>query len=67
MHSPGADLEAARSAWQQLAEASGGMWRLSIRRTPPHLEVHAQLPATRPAGAHGLLDAFAGLGRTVMA
>jgi hypothetical protein len=66
-HSPGADLDAARAAWRSLAEASGGMWRLSIRRTPPHLEVHALLPTARSTGAEGLIGAFAELGKAVSA
>jgi hypothetical protein len=67
LHSTGADPDAARVAWGSLAAATGGMWRLSIRRTPPHLEVHALLPATRSMSAEGLIDAFAELGRSVIA
>jgi hypothetical protein len=65
LHGPGADVEAARAAWRVLADASGGVWRLSIRRTPPHLEVHVLLPEIRAVQAAALIDAFAALGRTV--
>jgi hypothetical protein len=34
----------ARRWWQELDRASGGAWRLSIRRTVPHLEVHVLPP-----------------------
>ncbi len=41
-----ADLEAARRAWQGLAATSAAVWRISVRQTVPHLEVHV-----RPADA----------------
>lgn len=65
LHGPGADVEAAQAAWRALAEASGGVWRLSIRRTPPHLEVHVLLPDTGHAAADRLIQAFHGLARSV--
>jgi hypothetical protein len=40
------ELVAARHAWERLAKASDAVWRLSIRQTVPHLEVHV-----RPADA----------------
>ncbi|HEY3210931.1 MAG TPA: hypothetical protein VGL18_14290 [Actinomycetota bacterium] len=65
LHEPGADVDAARTVWRMLAEASGGVWRLSIRRTPPHLEVHVLLPDTALTGADRLIEAFHGLARSV--
>ena len=62
-HSPGADPEAARTVWDRLAEASGGVWRLSVRRDHPHLEVHV-LPPDRESPAEGLIEAFREAGRT---
>jgi hypothetical protein len=56
-HSPGADPEAVRALWDRLAEASGGVWRLSVRRDHPHLEVHV-LPPDRPSSATPLIEAF---------
>ncbi|TME12481.1 MAG: hypothetical protein E6I65_03475 [Chloroflexi bacterium] len=47
---PGSDpasVAAVRRAWERLATASGGVWRLSIRRTVPHLEVHLR-PSSDP-------------------
>ncbi|MDQ3871194.1 MAG: hypothetical protein M3301_06230, partial [Chloroflexota bacterium] len=32
--------------WDRLQESSGGVWRLSVRRTVPHLEVHLIPPDT---------------------
>lgn len=49
---PGSDAAAgaaARHAWEALGLASDGVWRMSIRRTVPHLEVHVRPP--RDAGA----------------
>jgi hypothetical protein len=65
LHGPGADVEGARAAWRMLEEASGGVWRLSIRRTPPHLEVHVRLPDPDLAGAERLIGAFHGLAKSV--
>jgi hypothetical protein len=62
-HSPGADPQAARDLWDRLAEASGGVWRLSVRRDHPHLEVHV-LPPDRESSAHHLIEAFREAGRT---
>jgi hypothetical protein len=65
LHAPAADVDGARAAWQTLAEASGGVWRLSIRRTPPHLQVHVLPPDTNTVGAEQLIEAFRELARTV--
>jgi hypothetical protein len=40
-----APLEALRSSWEALAASSGGAWRLSVRRTVPHLEIHVLPPS----------------------
>jgi hypothetical protein len=42
-----ADVEGVRAAWDELDSVSGGMWRLSVRRDAPHLEVHLAPPAER--------------------
>ena len=42
--SDAATVAAARRAWERLAGVSDGVWRLSIRRTVPHLEVHLRPP-----------------------
>jgi hypothetical protein len=40
-----ATVAAARVAWERLAATSDGVWRLSIRRTVPHLEIHLRPPS----------------------
>jgi len=66
LHVADADVDGARKAWRTLAEASGGVWRLSIRRTPPHLEVHVLLPDITSVGADRLVEAFRNLGTLVI-
>jgi hypothetical protein len=60
-----ADPSAARGAWDSLAAASGGLWRLSIRREHPHLEAHV-LPPDPGASARELIEVFRNVGRSVM-
>jgi hypothetical protein len=70
LHVPGADPEAVRSVFDRLLDAGGGVWRLSVRREPPHLEVHVLPPgglAADAPGAEALLRAFADLARNVTA
>jgi hypothetical protein len=52
-HSRGADLETVNRAWRELESCTAGVWRLSIRREPPHLEVHV-----RPLEAHPAVRMF---------
>jgi hypothetical protein len=54
----GADGATARHLWEQVAAAAGTPWRLSIRRTVPHLEVHILAPDTRRASAQKVVAAF---------
>lgn len=63
-HTPGATTEAIEALWHRLAAASGGVWRLSVRRQDPHLEVHL-LPPDRAVEAEPLVGAFSELGRAV--
>jgi hypothetical protein len=62
-HTPYAHPDLARSFWEECAEATGGVWRLSIRQEPPHLEVHALPPDTGSMGAERLFTAFCALGQ----
>jgi hypothetical protein len=55
----GADLDALRTHWDRLAQDSGGAWRISVRSTVPHLEIHLLPPDLERASAHRL---FAGVG-----
>jgi hypothetical protein len=63
-HSTDADPVAARGLWDALAEASGGVWRLSVRREHPHLEVHV-LPPDPGVSADRLVTAFRDAGAAV--
>lgn len=66
-HGERADLPAARQVWDDLAAASGGVWRLSVRNLAPQVEVHVLPPAGGAdgagEGADSLFDAFRALGR----
>ena len=57
-HSSNADIETTRTVWAALQDASGGLWRLSIRRDPPHLQVHALPPDTATVSSEVLVRAF---------
>jgi hypothetical protein len=56
-HSSDADVAAMHRAWQRLGAASGGVWRLSIQRVVPHLEVHMLPPDTKLVPAERLFRA----------
>jgi hypothetical protein len=60
-----AEPTAGRRAWEALAAASGGVWRLSVRRDHPHLEVHV-LPPDLGIPAARLVETFREVGREVM-
>ncbi|MDE3113624.1 MAG: hypothetical protein KGK34_11855 [Chloroflexota bacterium] len=45
VRSDGADLARLYAAWERVARASGGAWRISVRQLVPHLEVHCLFPA----------------------
>jgi hypothetical protein len=61
-HSRDADPQEARRLWDTLAGASGGVWRLSVRRDHPHLEVHV-LPPAPGSSSERLVEAFRSAGR----
>lgn len=60
-----AEPTAGRRAWEALAAVSGGVWRLSVRRDHPHLEVHV-LPPDLGIPAARLVETFREVGREVM-
>lgn len=42
----GGDPNEVKRLWDRLQVASGGVWRLSVQRTVPHLEIHLLPPDT---------------------
>lgn len=46
-HTAGAATDKVRGFWNDFAALSGGVWRLSIRRDNPHLELHVLPPDDR--------------------
>jgi hypothetical protein len=56
-HTHGADTEKVRRFWNDFGALSGGVWRLSIRRDNPHLELHVMPPEAR-GSAEGLFLKF---------
>jgi hypothetical protein len=65
-HTPGYDMDRIRRTWEVLEATSGGVWRLSVRRERPHLEVHLRPPDTGRVRAETLLQAFRDLAATVL-
>lgn len=61
-HSADADPVEIRRLWEALGDASGGVWRLSVRRDHPHLEVHL-VPAPQTTAAQTLVERFRDLAR----
>jgi hypothetical protein len=66
VHSRDADSAVARRAWDELAAATQGVWRLSIRRDNPNLEVHLLPPETDAVPAERLVEAFRSLATAVV-
>jgi hypothetical protein len=66
-HDGQADLAILRSIWDRLGRNSGGAWRISVRPTVPHLEIHLLLPAFDGASSRGLLTDVRELAASVSA
>ena len=64
-HDGRADLQALRAHWERLGRLSGGAWRLCVRPTVPHLEIHLLPPALDGAGARQLLAEVTELARAL--
>jgi hypothetical protein len=60
-----ADLHALRVHWDRLAQDSGGAWRIGVRSTVPHLEVHLLPPDVERASARRLFAAVGALASAV--
>jgi hypothetical protein len=56
-------IESARRARERLAATGCTVWRLSIRRTVPHLEIHLRPPASWQVTADRVIDPIIELGR----
>jgi hypothetical protein len=67
LHAPGSDQARIRPLCDRLAGTSGGVWRLSVRRDSPHLEVHVLPPDVERTAAKPLIAAFADLARVAVA
>jgi hypothetical protein len=66
-HDGTSNLDRLRDHWEQLGRDSGGAWRVSVRPTVPHLEVHLLAPDPERDSARRLLDGVAELATTVAA
>ena len=55
-------VAAAGRAWERLAASSDAVWRLSIRRTVPHLEVHVRPKDVARVPANRLVEVIIDLG-----
>lgn len=53
-----ATVAAARRTWERLAAATDGIWRLSIRQTVPHLEIHVRPPTGPGASPEAVVGAI---------
>jgi hypothetical protein len=65
-HDGRADLLALQAHWNRLAEHSGGAWRISVRPTVPHLEIHVLAPDPGRDSARQLLDQVGELARALV-
>lgn len=63
-HSGGQAPHVAQRLWQNFQSTSPAVWRLSIRRTHPHLEVHLRFPAIQ-GSAERLFATFQELAHAV--
>jgi hypothetical protein len=66
LHGPAADADTAREAWNRFAAVSGGVWRMSIRRESPHVEVHVLYPDMSSADAKEIFQSFRDVAKAVI-
>ena len=67
-HDGDGDVATLHSHWDRLSSLSGGAWRVSIRPTVPHLEIHLLPPPdTDAASARNLLREVSALAKAVAA
>jgi hypothetical protein len=60
-----ADLATLRAHWDRLGRHSGGAWRISVRVTVPHLEIHLLPPDLQQADARHLFGEVGKLAEAV--
>jgi len=65
-HSGGRAPQIAHRLWDDFRKTSSGIWRLSVRRTHPHVEVHLMPPDTARIGAERLFEIFRELSHAAM-
>ncbi len=65
-YSGGRASEQAQRLWTAFQNTCGGIWRLSIRRSTPHIEVHLLPPDISSIRAERLFQTFLELSRVVM-
>lgn len=63
LHGSDADPQIVRRVWEDIRAQVGSVWRLSIRRDNPHIELHVPLADTHTVGAKRLVGSFLELGR----
>jgi hypothetical protein len=66
-HTDPADTATAQRYWDEFAALSGGVWRMSVRRDNPHIEVHLLPPDVHAQSAEPLFERFRDLAQSVMA
>jgi hypothetical protein len=65
-HTEGAETATVRRYWDEFASLGGGVWRISVRRDTPHVEVHLLPPDVGTARAEPLFERFRDLASSVM-
>jgi hypothetical protein len=55
-HEPDFDVAILERLWERLGRVSGGTWRISIRPTVPHLEIHLLPPDPDDSSSRELLN-----------
>ena len=65
-HSFGADIGTSKRFWDDISALSGGVWRMSVRRDAPHIEVHVRPPDLGAEAAEPLFEKFRDLATSVM-
>jgi hypothetical protein len=65
-HSADADPEVGRRFWESFGGSRRAVWRLSVRRDTPNVQVHVVLPDIGTARSDELVRAFVELGHAAM-